>query len=261
MTHWFQRLLAASSTLRTRASSCGLTLPSAPATRPGRGTRLAAAHDAVGRHRGGRVDAHPAFARLPVLDPGVGIALAHDVVAVHRGRVGALVAGDHARRHVHRAQHHHHAGREVLAEAELAVEPELVDRVLAVAAGLQRVQVVAAAQVLQHRGHQRARVGLRQAGLAAQRRGPFQRARVVVRRQRHMLAQRQRHLPRPVAVQQPGRGLEAQPLGHRPVGLPLQVAALPGANAFELRCRIGAVGRQLQQRQQRQAGCGSSVIS
>jgi hypothetical protein len=106
----------------------GLTLPSAPATSPAAAQAAAALH-ALGRHRGGGVGAHPAFAGLPVLGPGVGVALAHDPVAVHRARVGALVAGDDARRHVQRAHHDHEGGGEVLAEAQLAVEPELVDGV------------------------------------------------------------------------------------------------------------------------------------
>ena len=42
--------------------------------------------------------------------------------------VAALVAGDDARRHVQRAHHDDEGDREVLAETELAVEPEFLAR-------------------------------------------------------------------------------------------------------------------------------------
>ncbi len=52
---------------------------------------------------------------------------------------------------------------------------------------------------------------------------------------------------------QPRRGFEAQAVGHRPVGGPLQVGALQEAPAGHLRRGVGAVGRDVEQRQQRQA--------
>ena len=121
--------------------------------RPGDEARLrrepAAAADAVGRDGAGRIGANPADARLPELGPGVRRALPDDVVAVDGGQVRALVAGDDARRHAGGAHHDDEGGGEVLAEAFLAIEPELVDGVAAVVARSERVAVALRADVLQ----------------------------------------------------------------------------------------------------------------
>ena len=78
------------------------------------------------------------------------MALPHHPEAVGVWRLGALVAGDHPRRHAHRPHQHHEAGGVVLAKTLAPVQPELVDRVTAVAAGLQGVDKIG----LAHIGHQ-----------------------------------------------------------------------------------------------------------
>ena len=127
-----------------------------------RRAQAAAALHALRGHGGRRVDAHPAHVGLPDLSPGVGVALAHDDITVLQVGVGALVAGDHARWHVHGAHDDHEGAGVVFAEAQFAVEPEVVDGVAAVRPGLQRVGVAAAADVGQHGVGQRARVGIQE---------------------------------------------------------------------------------------------------
>ena len=215
--------------------------------------QAAAALHAFGRDGGGRVDAHPAAAVLPDLGPGVGVALAYDEVAVLRQRINALVAGDDARGHVHGPHDDDESAGEMLAEAELAVEPELVDGVgAAVGARLQRVGVVIGADVLQHGARQHACIGLRQVRPLAQLRGPLQRARVGIGRQVHQITQAQHITPRAVAMCEPGTGLDALALDDRPVGLPLAVGAVRQQPTVDARRGIGAVGGHLQQRQQGQ---------
>src|SRR5436190_4664235 len=110
-----------------------------------------AAADAVGRDRAGRIGAHPTPSGLPELCPRVRRALAHDVVAVDGGQVRALVAGDDSRRHAGGAHDDDEGRGEVLAEAFLAVEPELVDAVASVVSRHERVDEALGTDVLQHR--------------------------------------------------------------------------------------------------------------
>ena len=181
------------------------------------------------------------------------MAVAHDVVAVDRLRVGALVAGDDARRHVERPHDHHEGGGEVLAEALLAVEPELVDRmpagVVAVGAGLQGVGIGAAADLVHHRLDQRLGVRIRIAGVASQRGGPGEGAWVVAGRQVDVLLQADDRVQRPVLEVQVRLRLQAQPLGDGALALPLQVVATVEAHALDAWQRLRRLDRHLQQRQ------------
>ena len=108
----------------------------------------AAALDAVGRDGGGRDRRAPSRGRGFQYSAHAWALLWRTIVpAVLRLRVGALVAGDQARRDAHRAQHDDERGGEVLAEADPAIEPELVHRIAFVGAGRQRVGEAGGADV------------------------------------------------------------------------------------------------------------------
>jgi len=182
----------------------------------------------------------------------MGMALPHDAKAVFVRGLGALVAGDDARGHVHRPHHHHEGAGEVLAEALAPVEPELVDRITAVGARLQRVDVVGLADVRGQRGGQRACVGRTQLG--AHLPGPGHRARVEARWQRLGREQFAGIGLLAVAEAGPGLGADAQAFTDQPRGVPLQVVAQPGLpvlpalRRWQLRCAAGAGRRGFQQR-------------
>jgi len=97
--------------------------------RAGAGGRLCAELDPFGTDGAGRIDPHPAAPVQPHLRPGVGIGLAHDEVIAERVEVAALIAGHDARRNSRRA-HQERVGRgEMLAEAAMRFEQEVVDRI------------------------------------------------------------------------------------------------------------------------------------
>ncbi len=189
--------------------------------------------DPFGRDRGRRIDAQPAFAGLPDLGPGVGVALAHDPPSVHGRRIGALVAGDNARRHVQRAHQHDEGGGVVLAEAAAAVEPELVDGVVAVGTRVERVGVATGGDAFENLRRQHAGVGQGEPWVLPHLCGERQRARVAAWRQVDVVAQRDGARLEAVAGDQ--RGL--RPHLHHPLGgatpPPGQVAALlpPGGGS------------------------------
>ena len=181
----------------------------------------------------------------------MGIGLAHGAPAVGVRRLGALVAGDHPGRHTQRPHDHHKRGGEMLTKALAPVEPELVDGVDAVAAGLQGVDKLGLADVGHQRGGQSAGIGRAQpvGHLACPGHGAAVEAgwQGAGGQQLGLIGQHA------VGKTRPGLGLQAQPLAHQPVGVPLQVRPQPQRPVGELWCAARAVGRGLQQRQQGQA--------
>ena len=143
--------------------------------------------------------------------PGVGVGLAHGDDAVDRVELAPLVAGHDARRDAGRAHEDHERRREVLAEAGLGGEQELVDRVGAEQRRLERVHVPALAQerdrALQHLGIAgRCRAPLR---------GERARARVAAFRHAQRAAQRAIGLARPRLGRRHRAELVAQACAHR----------------------------------------------
>ena len=150
----------------------------------------------------------------------------------------------------------------MFAEAQLAVEPELVDGVAAVFARLQCVGVAAAADVPHQQLRQCRRVG---SGVGRQRtlcRRPLQQPRVVGGRQLHQVAQPGHRRARAVAMLQPGRGLDAHALAERAVELPLPVGPQRRQPSGDARRGGLVVGGHLQQRQQGQlAGLQGHLVA
>ena len=123
----------------------------------------------------------------------------------------------------------------MLAEAGLAVEPELVDRVAAVFARRQRVVVAAVADVAQHQlGRARSR-RCRGSPARAQRARPGERARIEAGRQLQALLDLARAARRAQGVARIGLRLDADPLVDRPLAEPLQVLAATEPEALDRR--------------------------
>src|SRR6185295_9620935 len=87
----------------------------------------------------------PAPSLEEYLGPGMRVRLAHGEDAVDGVEVTALVAHHHACRHASGAHQERERGSEVLAEAFLGLEKELVHRVLAEERRLERVLVASGA--------------------------------------------------------------------------------------------------------------------
>ena len=184
---------------------------------------------ALRHRRRRRIDAHPAAAGEEHLGPCMGVRLAHGDDLVHGVEIAALVAGHHARRDAGRAHEHRKGGGEVLAEAGLGLEEELVHRVGAEERRLQRIGEASFAKEIECA---REHVRVRAAGSApflGERHG----APAVPGRQ----AQRPREQRAAFLARLPGRDcrnhLVAQAAAHRDVGehLPVEAHARGGGQA------------------------------
>ena len=153
----------------------------------------------------------------------MGVAVAQDPVVVDGVELPALVAGDDARRNAERPHQDDEGRSDVLAKTLLAVEPELVCRVVAEDARVERVGVAAGAQTFEHRTHERGRVGAGQCGVAAHLRGQRDRARVRAVRQSLVSLQRSSALQRTAGELRVAFGAVSHEVVQRAVGEPLQV--------------------------------------
>ena len=128
--------------------------------------------------------------------------------------------GDDPRRDADRAHDDHEGGREVLAEAFLAIEPELVDSVAAVLARRQRVAEAHVQNVLQQRLPSCCALAPHHVRGVAESLGPGDRARIEARGELERVLQLARPARRAKNETRARGRLEAQPVDDRPLGQP-----------------------------------------
>jgi len=153
------------------------------------------------------------------------------------------------RRHASGAHHDDERGREVLAEAFLPLEPELVDAIAPIVPRCERVAEAVGADVLEHGLRELGRRGAAPRRIGAKGARPRHRARIEAGRQLEAfldLADAARRAEDEARAR--GR-LESQPLEHGLFGEPLQVLARDHPITVD-RCHVGG---RLEERDRREA--------